>query len=100
MFPWKGVLVALAVLAGTARARPAQRPVGATKTFGLRMTWQKRNPAGVSREMFLVNGKSPGPVLELDQDDWVVVHVYNESPFNTTLHFHGRSPPSALQYFL
>jgi FtsP/CotA-like multicopper oxidase with cupredoxin domain len=39
--------------------------------------------------MFLVNGQSPGPVIEVNQDDWVVVRVHNKSPYNTTVHFHG-----------
>ncbi|KAF2110621.1 multicopper oxidase-domain-containing protein [Lophiotrema nucula] len=46
--------------------------------------------------MFLVNGQFPGPVLEIDQDDWVEITVVNKSPYNSSIHYHGieqiRSP--------
>ncbi|KAL7952467.1 Cupredoxin [Trichoderma compactum] len=44
---------------------------------------------GFSRQMFLINGQSPDPTIEVGQDDWVVVRVKNHSPQNTTIHFHG-----------
>lgn len=62
---------------------------GQTKEYDLSITWEEHAPDGFSRQMLLVNGNSPGPVLEVDQDDWVVVNVYNHSPYNTTVHFHG-----------
>jgi FtsP/CotA-like multicopper oxidase with cupredoxin domain len=36
-----------------------------------------------------VNGQSPGPVLEINQDDKVVVKVHNQSPEDITIHYHG-----------
>ncbi|CAM1500525.1 Fc.00g096870.m01.CDS01 [Cosmosporella sp. VM-42] len=62
------------------------------KEYDLNITWEEYAPDGFSREMLLVNGRSPGPVLETDQDDRVVVRVQNLSPFNTTIHFHGIFP--------
>lgn len=62
---------------------------GQTKEYDLSITWEEHAPDGFSRQMLLVNGNSPGPVLEVDQDDWVVVNVYNHSPYNTRMHFHG-----------
>ncbi|KAF5005330.1 hypothetical protein FDECE_8226 [Fusarium decemcellulare] len=62
---------------------------GRTKEFDLKVTWEEHAPDGFSRQMLLVNGQSPGPVLEIDQDDWVVVHVHNYSPENITVHYHG-----------
>lgn len=44
--------------------------------------------------MLLVNGQSPGPVLEFDQGNCVVVNVHNKSPYNITVHFHGTSLPN------
>lgn len=68
-----------------------------TKEFDLEITWDDYAPDGFSRKMLLVNGQSPGPVLEIDQDDWVVVRVHNHSPENTTIHYHGtharKTPP-------
>lgn len=63
---------------------------GPKKEFSFGVTWSQHNPVGISREMFLINGQSPGPVIEVDQGDWVVVRVQNDSPFNVTIHFHGR----------
>ncbi|RMJ06711.1 hypothetical protein CDV36_013691 [Fusarium kuroshium] len=60
-----------------------------TKEFDLKITWEDYAPDGFSRKMLLVNGQSPGPVLEIDQDDWVVVRVHNYSPENITIHYHG-----------
>jgi FtsP/CotA-like multicopper oxidase with cupredoxin domain len=62
---------------------------GATKEFDFVVTYEPHAPDGFSRDMFLVNGQSPGPVIEVNQDDWVVVRVHNKSPYNTTVHFHG-----------
>lgn len=60
-----------------------------TKAYRWTITWEPYAPDGFSRQMLLVNGQSPGPVLEANQDDWVVIDVYNDSPFNTSIHFHG-----------
>jgi FtsP/CotA-like multicopper oxidase with cupredoxin domain len=60
-----------------------------TKKFDLTITWEKYAPDGFSRKMLLVNGQSPGPVLEIDQDDMVVVKVHNQSPEEITIHYHG-----------
>ncbi|CEJ94329.1 hypothetical protein VHEMI09868 [[Torrubiella] hemipterigena] len=59
------------------------------KFFDLDLTWQDNAPVGHARKMMLINGQSPGPVLRIDQDDWVTVRVRNLSPTNTSLHFHG-----------
>lgn len=59
------------------------------REFDLVVTWSKHAPDGFSRNMFLINGQSPGPTIEVDQNDWVIVRVKNKSPYNTTMHFHG-----------
>lgn len=43
--------------------------------------------------MLLVNGQTPGPVLEFNQGNCVVVNVHNKSPYNITVHFHGAFLP-------
>jgi FtsP/CotA-like multicopper oxidase with cupredoxin domain len=63
--------------------------LGARKEFDLTITWDKKTPADLERPLFLVNGQSPGPTLEIDQGDRVVVRVQNNSPSKTSIHFHG-----------
>ncbi|KAF3448833.1 hypothetical protein FNV43_RR09744 [Rhamnella rubrinervis] len=36
-----------------------------------------------------VNGSLPGPTLLVKEGDKLVVHVFNESPYNVTIHWHG-----------
>lgn len=69
---------------------PTYTPPVRVREFEFVLTWKQHAPDGFSRYMFLVNGQSPGPAIEVDQDDWVVVRVKNESPQNVTVHFHGR----------
>lgn len=59
------------------------------KAFELEITWDNYAPLNIDRNMLLVNGQTPGPELVFDQDDDITVHVINNSPFNTTVHFHG-----------
>jgi len=48
------------------------------------------NVDGVPKRMFLVNGKYPGPVIEGNRGDRVVVQVNNFMTVPTTIHFHGQ----------
>jgi FtsP/CotA-like multicopper oxidase with cupredoxin domain len=63
------------------------------KVFDLTLTWEKHAPDGFERDMILINGQFPGPLLEMDEDDYVEVKVHNKMPFNTTVHFHGMYTP-------
>ncbi|KAJ9180632.1 hypothetical protein P3X46_008848 [Hevea brasiliensis] len=36
-----------------------------------------------------VNGSLPGPTLRVRDGDTLVVHVFNKSPYNLTIHWHG-----------
>ena len=65
-------------------------PLTVPRKFDLTLTWEKHAPNGVSRDMVLINGKFPGPQLEVNEDDEVWITVNNEMPSNTTMHFHGR----------
>lgn len=80
-------LVALAWGAALLSGADAKR----AKTFDLTLTWEKHAPDGFSKYMILTNGQFPGPTLELDQGDDVEVTVHNKLPFNTTVHYHGKS---------
>ncbi|KAK4270418.1 hypothetical protein QN277_023455 [Acacia crassicarpa] len=36
-----------------------------------------------------VNGMVPGPIIDVRENDSLVIHVFNASPHNITLHWHG-----------
>ncbi|GMP52443.1 hypothetical protein CsSME_00018252 [Camellia sinensis var. sinensis] len=36
-----------------------------------------------------VNGSLPGPTIRVHEGDTLVVHVFNKSPYNLTIHWHG-----------
>ncbi|EPS60435.1 hypothetical protein M569_14367, partial [Genlisea aurea] len=42
-----------------------------------------------SRVITAVNGSVPGPTLLVHEGDTLVVHVFNKSPYNLTIHWHG-----------
>ncbi|PYH94878.1 hypothetical protein BO71DRAFT_378813 [Aspergillus ellipticus CBS 707.79] len=48
-----------------------------------------RAPDGFSREVFLINGQQPGPLIEVDEGDSLEIFVKNELPVDTSLHWHG-----------
>ncbi|KAI8651275.1 hypothetical protein NCS55_01371300 [Fusarium keratoplasticum] len=47
------------------------------------------NPDGVYRPMLLINNQFPGPLVECNEGDTVVVHIMNQAPNATAIHFHG-----------
>ena len=47
------------------------------------------NPDGVYRRMMVVNGHFPGPMIEVNEGDTVVVHVNNQAENATSIHWHG-----------
>lgn len=56
-------------------------------------TWTVRdtmyNPDGVYRPMMLINAQFPGPLIEANEGDTIVVHLYNEAQNATAMHWHG-----------
>lgn len=63
----------------------------ATVHFSIVLTWARRNVAGFTRDIVLMNNQYPGPPLILNQGDSVIFDVHNECPFNVTVHFHGKN---------
>lgn len=57
--------------------------------FKLELTWGKGAPDGFERDMIFINGQFPGPLLDIQQHDWVEIEVVNKLPFNTSIHAHG-----------
>lgn len=47
------------------------------------------NPDGVYRPMLLINNQFPGPLVECNEEDTIVVHIMNQAPNATAMHFHG-----------
>jgi FtsP/CotA-like multicopper oxidase with cupredoxin domain len=56
-------------------------------------TWVIRdhefNPDGVYRPMVLINNTFPGPLIESNEGDEIVVHVHNYASNATSIHWHG-----------
>ena len=47
------------------------------------------NPDGVYRQMLSIGGQFPGPMIECNEGDTLVIDVDNQSANATSLHFHG-----------
>ncbi|CAG8756512.1 29621_t:CDS:1, partial [Racocetra persica] len=48
-----------------------------------------RSPDGFKRDIYLINGQFPGPLIEANRDDTIVLNVKNELDEDTTIHSHG-----------
>lgn len=70
-------------------------PTGPTgcRAFYLTSTWVTGAPDGNARQMFMINDQFPAPKLEINQGECVEIYYQNNSPFNTTIHFHGKVLP-------
>lgn len=78
---------------------PSPTPGGqGCRVFSLTSTWATYAPDGNAREMFLINGQFPAPKLEINQGECVEIYYQNNSPFNTSIHFHGGSLPERSQH--
>ena len=64
-----------------------------TREYFFSITEETVSPDGIARPAFLVNGQMPGPMIEANWGDTIVVHLTNNMPltaFNgSSLHFHG-----------
>lgn len=47
-------------------------------------------------EVWTYNGGTPGPTIELNVGDLLVVHFYNRLPEPTTVHWHGQELPAVM----
>ncbi|CEL09494.1 hypothetical protein ASPCAL12631 [Aspergillus calidoustus] len=66
-----------------------QGALGSLRAFNFTVHTAQRSPDGFSREVYLINGQQPGPMIEVDEGDDVEVFVRNELPVSTTIHWHG-----------
>jgi FtsP/CotA-like multicopper oxidase with cupredoxin domain len=44
---------------------------------------------GLEREVYLINGQQPGPLVDVDEGDDVEIFVQNDLSVETTIHWHG-----------
>jgi len=61
----------------------------ATRKFHFTITDEEVNPDGVYRQMILINGQFPGPLIECNEGDRLVIEVENQSINATAFHWHG-----------
>jgi hypothetical protein len=47
------------------------------------------NPDGVYRPMILINDTFPGPLIECNEGDELVIHIHNRATNATSIHWHG-----------
>jgi FtsP/CotA-like multicopper oxidase with cupredoxin domain len=88
----KNLLALAGVVLALLQPAYARRPL---KVFDLTLTWEKYAPDGFARQMILINGQFPGPLIEVNQGDAVEIRVRNRLPVNTTVHYHGKLSNSA-----
>ncbi|KIJ37532.1 multicopper oxidase [Sphaerobolus stellatus SS14] len=60
-----------------------------TRVYDFAVEMVKGATDGISRTMLVVNGQYPGPTIEANQHDRLVVHVKNNLPETTSIHWHG-----------
>jgi FtsP/CotA-like multicopper oxidase with cupredoxin domain len=48
-----------------------------------------KHPDGVYRQMMVINGVYPGPLIEVNEGDTVIVNVVNQAQNATAIHWHG-----------
>jgi Flp pilus assembly pilin Flp len=62
-----------------------------TRTFTLNLTEIPNGaPDGVSRRLLLINGQFPGPVIEANDGDRLIVEVNNFMTVPSAMHWHGQ----------
>lgn len=47
------------------------------------------NPDGIYKPMLTINGQFPGPLIEVNEGDTIVVNVHNAATNATAIHWHG-----------
>ncbi|KAI9157926.1 LOW QUALITY PROTEIN: extracellular dihydrogeodin oxidase/laccase-like protein [Paramyrothecium foliicola] len=65
---------------------------GRVRSYNFTVTRELRAPDGVDKQMLLVNGQFPGPLIEANWGDIIEVHVHNalDNPkVGTSFHWHG-----------
>ncbi|KAI0033322.1 multicopper oxidase 3B [Vararia minispora EC-137] len=69
--------------------RSIQDELPRTRSYEFTVGTVKGAPDGVERQMLVVNGMYPGPTIEANQGDRILVTVKNNLPNRTSIHWHG-----------
>lgn len=60
-----------------------------TREYHWTITDADLNPDGIYRPMMLINNQFPGPLVECNEGDTIIVNVDNHAVNATSIHFHG-----------
>ncbi|WWD02112.1 hypothetical protein V865_000150 [Kwoniella europaea PYCC6329] len=63
--------------------------VPSTREYWFDIGTTTANPDGYTRQIYTVNGQFPGPLIEVNQGDTLVVHVQNNLGTPQAIHWHG-----------
>ncbi|KAF8717179.1 Ferroxidase laccase, partial [Rhizoctonia solani] len=63
--------------------------VPVTRTYDWTVATATGSPDGYYRPMLVVNGQYPGPTIEANDGDTIIVNVQNDMSVGTTVHWHG-----------
>ena len=61
-----------------------------TRTFNWTLSEVNAAPGALIKPMIVINGMSPGPVLEANLGDRLIINVFNNMTNETTIHWHGQ----------
>lgn len=61
-----------------------------TRVFNWTISEALAAPGAMEKPMLLINGMSPGPVLEANFGDRVIINVFNNCTNETSMHWHGQ----------
>ncbi|KAK9463898.1 Cupredoxin [Lipomyces oligophaga] len=59
------------------------------RTYNFVVSDIKGSPDGYERSMTVINGKYPGPLIEGNRGDRIIIHLSNQGSSPTSIHFHG-----------
>ncbi|CAG8440506.1 4203_t:CDS:2 [Funneliformis caledonium] len=60
-----------------------------TREFDLHLSKVDLSPDGYQRKIWSMNGSYPGPTIEVNKGDRVLIHVHNNLEEPTSIHVHG-----------
>ncbi|ETW83287.1 multicopper oxidase [Heterobasidion irregulare TC 32-1] len=61
----------------------------ATRTYDWTIASETGAPDGFTRNYITINGQMPGPLIEVNEGDTIVVNVQNNLDDTTSIHWHG-----------
>ncbi|RPB04170.1 hypothetical protein L873DRAFT_1667298 [Choiromyces venosus 120613-1] len=62
-----------------------------TRSYNWTISEIEAAPDGILRTLIVIDGQFPGPLVECNEGDTIVIDVYNGATNSTSLHWHGQS---------